>query len=194
MLHALGINYICSTVALLWSLHLYTYLVRRLTRYDTTDAKVANQANKIQVFTVLSLASVLMVFNLLVVPLPVPEGVVPGYGWWRYWVYLPGTSQFFFSMYPSLTWLGMTIYGCGLGLIMIKWKRSSSGYAKCNMVSWCLARNAIEPVNVRERITMTKRYLPWLFHCHKGAFRRLDRVVFVDSHYRRVWKHQSVAC
>jgi hypothetical protein len=140
VLHALGINYICSTVVLLWSLYLYMYLVRRLNRCDTSDAKVTNQANKIQVSIVLSLAFVLMVFNLLVVPLPVPDGIVPGYGWWRYWAYLPGTSQFFFSMYPSLTWLGMTIYGCGLGLIMIKWKRSHSGYAKWNMVSWCLGR------------------------------------------------------
>ncbi|KAI8578778.1 hypothetical protein K450DRAFT_245472 [Umbelopsis ramanniana AG] len=134
VLHALGINYICSTAVLLWSLHLYMYLVRRLGRYDTSDTKIANQANVIQVSIILSLAFVFMVFNLLVVPLPVPEGIVPGYGWWRYLMYLPGTSQFFFSMYPSLTWLGMTIYGCALGLIMIKWKRSNSGYAKWNMV------------------------------------------------------------
>ncbi|KAH8548017.1 hypothetical protein BGW37DRAFT_195509 [Umbelopsis sp. PMI_123] len=135
VLQALGVNYICSTFILLLSLRLYAYVVRRLTRYDSTETMVASQANKIQVFIVFTLAFLLMVFNLLVVPLPVPDGIVPGYGWWRYLVYLPGTTQYFFSMYPSLNWLGMTVYGCGIGLSMIKWKRSNSGYARLNMVS-----------------------------------------------------------
>jgi hypothetical protein len=138
VLHGLGVNYFCSVAILLLSIYLYKTIVRWSSKQDPSldAATIASEkANRVQIATMFALSFLLMAMNWFIVPLPVPGGIVEGYGWWRYMLYLPGMASFFFSMYPSLDWLGLTIYGVGMGLVMIKYKRSNDKNAKVFTVS-----------------------------------------------------------
>ncbi|KAM3580651.1 hypothetical protein VKS41_006717 [Umbelopsis sp. WA50703] len=136
VLHALGVNFFTAAVVLIASNHLYSAIKKSLTYNDHTNidaiSKAEKRANDLRIMVIFELAAALMILNVLIVPEPVPGGVVEGYGWWRYMLYLPGLSSFFISMYPALNWLGLTLYGVGLGLVMIRDKRSNHSNSSFN--------------------------------------------------------------
>jgi hypothetical protein len=140
VLHALGVNFFTSAVILIASNHVYSLIKRSLSRRDELNidstSKASKRANDIRILIIFELAAAFMVLNLLVVPaVSAPEGVIEGYGWWRYFVYLPGLASFFMSLYPAVNWLGLTLYGVGFGLLMVRDKRNNRQNAKFNTVS-----------------------------------------------------------
>lgn len=138
VLHALGVNFFTAAVFLIASNHLYSAIKKSLTYHDHTNidatSKAEKRANDLRIMVIFELAAVFMIVNVLIVPEPVPNGIVEGYGWWRYLLYLPGLSSFFISMYPAANWLGLTLYGVGLGLIMIRDKRSNRSNSCFNVL------------------------------------------------------------
>lgn len=139
VLHALGVNFFCAAVVLIGSNHIYAITKRSLSRNDHSNidaiSKAEKRANDIRIVLIFELAALFMIMNVVTMPAPAEKGIIEGYGWWRYMLYLPGLTSFFISMYPALNWLGLTIYGVGLGLIMIRDKRSNRQNAKFNTVS-----------------------------------------------------------
>jgi hypothetical protein len=140
VLHALGVNFFCSAVILIASNHLYSFIKRSLNRNDEfnldSTSKAEMRADGIRTIVIFGLAAAFMLLNLFVVPAVAAEnGVIEGYGWWRYMLYLPGLASFFFSIYPALNWFGLTLYGVGFGLLMVRDKRNNHQNAKFNTVS-----------------------------------------------------------
>ncbi|KAI8578776.1 hypothetical protein K450DRAFT_245466 [Umbelopsis ramanniana AG] len=137
VLHALGVNFFSSAVILIASNHLYSLIKRSLSRRDEINidatSKADKRANDIRILIIFELAAAFMILNLFIVPaVSAKDGVIEGYGWWRYFVYLPGLASFFISLYPAVNWLGLTLYGVGFGLLMIRDKRDNRQNAKFN--------------------------------------------------------------
>ncbi|OZJ03886.1 hypothetical protein BZG36_03947 [Bifiguratus adelaidae] len=132
VLVALGVNFFLSAVVAIASNHAYSAALKKLEtrarrrvasgRSSIPDIEgAATRVKLLRIVGLLLLVFALVTLNLLLVPKPTPNGT--GFAWWKYMIYLPGQASFFFSIYPPLNWLGLSLYGVAFGYIMLGRKR-----------------------------------------------------------------------
>lgn len=94
VLYALGINFFVGALVSLLANRFYSYLVRKLLTHDRRGIPLVEiaerRATQIRITVLLVLAAAFCVSNVVLMPEPVHNGRIEGYGEWRYLLYLPG--------------------------------------------------------------------------------------------------------